>query len=197
MLAPIKDSHKYRGGPDFSRDYFSKMKPDDEKKATEKARETVQRGWGAGPFTTPPFPNEKCPKQAISTKSFTIPKHKWIKDGAKFTDTEARHKDTLPIGSIQILLLGSISIHGSRSREGMLPHAYKQLQVADEDQQVFVADGQFWIDFCACFGSLYGNDIYSTFGNAHCICLALAAAVPLESTCTRTEHREGGTEGGN
>ena len=58
------------------------MKPDDEKKATEKARETVQRGWGAGPFTTPPFPNEKCPKQAISTKSFTIPKHKWIKDGA-------------------------------------------------------------------------------------------------------------------
>jgi len=59
--------------------------------------------------------------------------------------------------------------------------AYKQLQVRDEDlhQQVFFADGQFWVDFCASFGSLYGNDIYSAFGNAHCICLALAAAVPL------------------
>src|SRR5689334_16843936 len=59
--------------------------------------------------------------------------------------------------------------------------AYKQLQVRDEDlnQQVFFADGKFWVDFCASFGSLYGNDIYSAFGNAHCLCLALTAAVPL------------------
>src|SRR5579864_1115111 len=37
--------------------------------------------------------------------------------------------------------------------------AYKQLQVRDEDlnQQVFFADGKFWVDFCASFGALYGN----------------------------------------
>ena len=59
--------------------------------------------------------------------------------------------------------------------------AYKQLQVRDEDlhQQIFMANGKFWVDFCASFGSLYGNDIYSAFGNAHCICLAFAAALPL------------------
>ena len=35
--------------------------------------------------------------------------------------------------------------------------AYKQLQVRDEDmnQQIFVADGQFWADFCASFGTTF------------------------------------------
>src|SRR5271155_2435832 len=123
----------YQGGGDFVRNYSNKMKPDEETKATEKARETVEKGWGAGPFRVPPFPNPKCPKQAIVTKSFTIPKHKWIKDGA-----------------LRLIF-------------------HKQLQVRDEDlhQKVFFADGQFWVDFCASFGSLYGNDIYSAFGNAH------------------------------
>src|SRR4051794_26637606 len=58
------------------------MNPEDTKKAVEKAKETVRKGWGAGPFSSPPFPNDKCPRQAITTKSFTIPKHKWIDDGA-------------------------------------------------------------------------------------------------------------------
>ena len=45
---------KYRGGGDFVRDYSNKMKDEEEKKATEKAEETVRKGWGAGPFHTPP-----------------------------------------------------------------------------------------------------------------------------------------------
>ena len=58
------------------------MKPEENLKAIEKAKEMVKKGWGAGPFDVPPFPNSKCPKQPIITKSFTIPKHKWINDGA-------------------------------------------------------------------------------------------------------------------
>ena len=59
--------------------------------------------------------------------------------------------------------------------------AYKQLLVRIEDlyQQVFKAGGKFFVDFCACFGALYGNDAYSTFGYAHCFCLALASGCPL------------------
>ncbi len=35
------------------------------------------------------------------------------------------------------------------------------------------------MDFCASFGSLYGNDAYNTFGYAHCFCLSKAANCPL------------------
>ena len=59
--------------------------------------------------------------------------------------------------------------------------AYKQLLVRIQDlhQQVFMADGQYFIDFCASFGSLYGNDAYSCFAYVHCALLALAAKCPL------------------
>jgi hypothetical protein len=59
--------------------------------------------------------------------------------------------------------------------------AYKQLLVRVEDlhQQIFKAGGKFFVDFCACFGSLYGNDSYSVFAYAHCLCLAAAASCPL------------------
>lgn len=36
-----------------------------------------------GPFDRIPFPNDKCPQQAIVTKLFTIPKHKWSNDGKR------------------------------------------------------------------------------------------------------------------
>jgi len=57
---------------------------------------------------------------------------------------------------------------------------YKQLQVQVENlnEQVFVADSMFYVVYCACFGSMYGNDSYSAFGCAHCICLAKAANIP-------------------
>jgi len=58
------------------------MDLEDTQKAKEQAQEMVQKGWGAGPFSSPPFPNDKCPKQAVVTKCFTIPKHKWVDDGA-------------------------------------------------------------------------------------------------------------------
>jgi len=59
--------------------------------------------------------------------------------------------------------------------------AYKQLHVRNQDlnQQIFVAGDSFYVDFCACFGSLYGNDIYSAFGNAHCLCLRQATGEEL------------------
>src|SRR6185503_15573798 len=59
--------------------------------------------------------------------------------------------------------------------------AYKQLivRLADLFQQVFRVGEDYYVDFCACFGSLYGNDIYSAFGHAHCVCLAKAAKTPL------------------
>ena len=55
--------------------------------------------------------------------------------------------------------------------------AYKQLLVrcADLFQQVFKAGGKYYVDFCACFGSLYGNDSFSTFAYAFCFCLGIAA----------------------
>src|SRR4051812_12839110 len=189
---------RYRGKGEFVRDYSNTMKPEEEKKATEKAREMVKKGWGAGPFTTPPFPNAKCPNQAIVTKSFTIPKHKWIDDGAlrlifhksfplgrSINSLTPRHdiKTYFPSGKFQYFSLWVlISIIAIAGRGCFLTQfdaadAYKQLYVRLEDlyQQVFAAGGQFWVDFCACFGSLYGNDIYSSFGNAHCLCLALTA----------------------
>ena len=39
--------------------------------------------------------------------------------------------------------------------------------------------GKFYVDFCASFGSLYGNDAYSRFAYVHKICLARAAKCPL------------------
>src|SRR6185295_13528017 len=59
--------------------------------------------------------------------------------------------------------------------------AYKQLYiwVADLNQQIFEIDGLFFVDWCAVFGSLYGNDIYSAFGNAHCRCLSAMASTPF------------------
>ena len=63
--------------------------------------------------------------------------------------------------------------------------AYKQLYVRYEDLhqqclEVINEEGQkeYYIEYCACFGSIYGNDIYSAFGNAHCMCLAMAAKLP-------------------
>jgi len=59
--------------------------------------------------------------------------------------------------------------------------AYKQLLVLlrDLNQQIFKAGGKYFIDFCASFGSVYGNDAYSTFAYAHCFCLSKAADCPL------------------
>src|SRR5690242_2263284 len=51
-------------------------------KEREKAKEMVAKGWGAGPFSTPPVPFSRCRKQAILTRAFTIPKHKWADDGS-------------------------------------------------------------------------------------------------------------------
>ena len=73
---------RYLGGGQIFRDYSSELKGEDEKKAIEKAQEAVGKGWAAGPFKLPPFPNDFCGDQAIVTKNFTIPKHKWINDGS-------------------------------------------------------------------------------------------------------------------
>ncbi len=73
----------YRGGGVILRDYSSPLPPDDEERAVEKAAESVKNGWAVGPFDRIPFPNHKCPQQAIVTKLFTIPKHKWANDGKR------------------------------------------------------------------------------------------------------------------
>ena len=115
--------------------------------------------------------------------------HKSFPLGRSINSLTPRHdiKTHFPPGTFKYFCLAMfISMVAAAGRGSFLTQfdaqdAYKQLQVRDEDlnQQVFSADGQFWVDFCASFGALYGNDIYSAFGNAHCICLAVAAAVPL------------------
>jgi len=190
---------KYRGGGDFLRDYSNQMKPEEEKKATEKAKEMVEKGWGAGPFPIPPFPNDKCPKQAIPTKSFTIPKHKWLDDGAlrlifhksfplgrSINSLTPRHdiKTYFPPGTFKYFCLALfISMVAEAGRGSYLSQfdaadAYKQLQVRDEDmnQQIFVADGQLWADFCA---SASGRYTGTTFTAHLAMRTALAAVVPL------------------
>ncbi len=83
-LVGIKDGVPtyYRGRGDLLRDYSSLLLPLEEEKAIEKAKESVAKGWALGPFERVPFPNFSSPMQAIVTKLFTIPKHKWINDGA-------------------------------------------------------------------------------------------------------------------
>src|SRR4051794_1264486 len=73
---------QYRGGGDFVRDYASPLGAEEEIINLNKAMDCVAKGWATGPFEVPPFPNEFCSKQPIITKSFTIPKHKWINDGS-------------------------------------------------------------------------------------------------------------------
>ena len=74
---------RYRGGGAFVRRYTAPPRSEEElSKEKEKAQEMVDRGWGAGPFSSPPTPNRMCPKQAILTRAFTIPKHKWPDDGS-------------------------------------------------------------------------------------------------------------------
>jgi hypothetical protein len=191
-----------RGGGDFLRDYSSVLDEEEEKKAIEKAEEAVGKKWAAGPFDQPPFPNSFCTKQAIVTKSFTIPKHKWIKDGAlrlifhksfplgqSINSLTPRHDAAsfFPKGKFKYFTFSTFISMVAKAGKGSLltqfdaKDAYKQLSVrpADLNQQVFKAGGKYFVDFCASFGSVYGNDSYSTFGYAHCVCLSLAADCPL------------------
>jgi len=198
---------RYRGGGDFIRRYTVPPKTEEDKeKAREKAREMVEKGWGAGPFDTPPTPNPKCPKNPILTLAFTIPKHKWIDDGSlrlffhkshprglSVNSLTPRHdiKTYFPEGQFQYLtfaiLVSMIAKAGPKTRLTQFDakDAYKQLYIQDSDgnQQVFEVDGKFYADWCACFGSLYGNDIYSAFGHAHCMCLASMAGTASKSLC--------------
>lgn len=192
----------YRGGGEFLRDYSSSLEEEEEKKAIEKAEESVRNKWAAGPFEQPPFPNEFCEKQAIVTKSFTIPKHKWIKDGAlrlifhksfplgkSINSLTPRHDAAsyFPKGKFKYFTFSMFVSMIARAGRGSLltqfdaKDAYKQILVKplDLNQQVFKAGGKFFVDFCASFGSIYGNDSYSTVGYAHCVCLSLAAQCPL------------------
>lgn len=192
----------YRGGGEFLRDYSSELGEEEEKKAIEKAEESVAKGWAAGPFDLPPFPNQFSDKQAIVTKSFTIPKHKWLNDGAlrlifhksfplgrSINSLTPRHDAAtyFPPGIFKYFSLAQLLTIIFEAGKGCLltqfdaRDAYKQLLVGFPDlfQQVFKAGDKYYLDFCACFGSLYGNDAYSTFGFAHCFCLALAAGCPL------------------
>lgn len=187
----------YRGGGQILRDYSSILPEDDEKRAVEKAEESVAKGWAIGPFDRIPFPNRSCPQQAIVTKLFTIPKHKWANDGKRrlifhksFPRGESiniitpRHDAAsfFPKGVFFYLTLAKILAIITKAGRGCLiitfdaKDAYKQLLVRLEDlyQQVFKAGGKFYVDLCASFGALYGNDSYSTFAYVHCFCLAAA-----------------------
>lgn len=128
---------------------------------------------------------------------FTIPKHKWIKDGKlrlifhkSFPKGESinaitpRHDAAsyFPEGTFFYLTLAKILAVITKAGRGCLiitfdaKDAYKQLFVrpADLHQQVFKAGGKFFVDLCASFGALYGNDSYSAFAYVHCVCLANA-----------------------
>ena len=74
-------AHITGGYDEIFRDYSTRLTGEEEKKSLEKAIEAVQKGWAIGPFDITPFPNQDSPSQAIITKSFTIPKHKWLPDG--------------------------------------------------------------------------------------------------------------------
>ena len=191
----------YPGGGDFLRNYASHLPPEEEKKAIETAEEAVKKGWAAGPFDLPPFPNPACNKQAIVTKLFTIPKHKWVNDGrlrlifhksyplGLSINSVTPHLDVatfFPKGKHKYFSLAPAMSMIHKGGKGTLiiqfdaKDAYKQLRVATKDlhQQVFMAGGKFYVDFCASFGSLYGNDAYSRFGHVHKVCLARAAKCP-------------------
>lgn len=192
----------YRGGGEILRNYASQLSEIDEKKAVETAKKAVAKGWAAGPFDLPPFPNNKCPMQAIVTKLFTIPKHKWISDGdlrlifhksfppgLSINSLTPRHDvaSFFPKGCFKYLTLAKIMSIIARAGKGSLittfdaQDAYKQLlvHIADLFQQVFMAGGKYYVDFCAAFGSVYGSDSYSCFAYVHCTCLALAARLSV------------------
>lgn len=195
---------RYKGGGEFIRDYASPMGDEEEAKAIEKAYDCVSKGWAAGPFDIPPFPNSECDRQAIVTKSFTIPKHKWLNDGAlrlifhksfplghSVNSITPRHDAAtyFPKGSFKYFTISQLLTIITKAGRGCLltqfdaRDAYKQLlvQLRDLNQQIFKAGGKYFVDFCASFGSLYGNDAYSTFAYAHCFCLSRAANCPLLS----------------
>ncbi len=187
----------YKGGGLFLRDYSSTLPPEDEKRAVEKAVESVAKDWAIGPFERVPFPNKTSSQQAVVTKLFTIPKHKWANDGKRrlifhksFPKGESinavtpRHDAAsfFPKGVFFYLTLAKILSIITKAGKSCLiitfdaKDAYKQLLVRLEDlfQQVFKAGGKFYVDLCASFGALYGNDSYSTFAYVHCFCLAAA-----------------------
>lgn len=140
--------------------------------------------------------------QAIITKLFTIPKHKWIKDsdlrlifhksfppGLSINSLTPRHDvaSFFPKGAFKYLTLAKIMSIIAKAGRGSLitifdaQDAYKQLlvHIADLFQQVFMAGGKYYVDFCAAFGSVYGSDSYSCFAYVHCVCLALAARLSV------------------
>src|SRR3954454_9376794 len=125
------------------------------------------------------------PRTQVLTLSFTIPKHKWIDDGSlrlifhkshprglSVNSLTPRHdiKTYFPEGEFDYFtfarLVSVLAEAGPNSELTQFDaeNAYKQLQVQDADvnQQIFQVD---YLDWCACFGSLYGNDIYSAFGH--------------------------------
>lgn len=192
----------YRGGGEILRNYASELKEVEEEKAIQTAQKAVKKGWAAGPFDLPPFPNPECAMQAIITKMFTIPKHKWISDGElrlifhksfplglSINSLTPRHDAAsfFPKGLFKYLTLARIMTIIAKAGRGSLmtifdaQDAYKQLlvHIADLFQQVFMAGGKYYVDFCASFGSLYGSDSYSCFAYVHCVCLALAARLSV------------------
>ncbi len=199
VLRGIKDGVPtyYRGRGDILRNYSAGLLPIEEAKAIEKAKESVEKGWALGPFERIPFPNFSSPMQAVVTKLFTIPKHKWINDGAlrlifhksfprgeSINSLTPRHDAAsyFPKGKFHYLTLARLLAIITRAGRGCFiitfdaKDAYKQLGVRLEDlfQQVFKAGDLYYIDLCASFGALYGNDAYSAFAYVHCFCLAKA-----------------------
>lgn len=199
VLTGIKEGFPtfYRGRGLILRDYSAGLLPLEEAKAIEKAKESVAKGWALGPFERIPFPNFSSPMQAIVTKLFTIPKHKWINDGAlrlifhksfprgeSINSITPRHDAAsyFPKGAFHYLTLARLLAIITRAGRGCFiitfdaKDAYKQLGVRLEDlfQQVFKAGDLYYIDLCASFGALYGNDAYSAFAYVHCFCLAKA-----------------------
>ena len=204
VLRILKDGCEtlYRGGMQFLRVYAGPLKPDEEAKAVEKAEEAVGKGWAAGPFDLPPFPNTVVSGQAIVTKTFTIPKHKWADDGAlrlifhksfplgQSINSITPHRDVstfFPKGGHQYFSLAPLMAMLIKTGRGTdiiqfdARDAYKQIRVRIQDlpQQCFMAGGKFYVDFCVSFGSLYGSDAYSCVAYVHRVCLAAAAKCPL------------------
>lgn len=164
----------------------------------EKKPERWEKGWGAGPFHRPPFPNNQSPKQPIITKIFTIPKHKWLDDGAlrlinhksfplgkSINSVTPRHDIATyyPPGKFKYFTMAKCLSLLTKAGKGAwitqvdAADAYKQLYVRYEDLhqqclEVINEEGQkeYYIEYCACFGSIYGNDIYSAL-EMHTVCV--------------------------
>jgi hypothetical protein len=176
------DSH-YEGPRDIFRDDSVELDKEVEQKIFESIMKEEQAGWTVGPFGNIPFPNSWCPSQALVTRLFAIPKHKWHPEnpeirvvthfshprGNSVNDWTGRWIHGVWYYTVQ-MFLSKVARAGKGALVSLVDvkHAYRNLLLnpADWHHQVVRVFGLYYVQLRGLFGSVTAGDNWIVFVSA-------------------------------